>query len=167
MDKEIMNRLNERLKEEFIRLNKERFDGEIEKYCVRFSKAAVKTHGSINMSRKTIRVSLQMLEQHGWDAVEQTLLHEMCHALIFQNGGQTSHSRRFWSEFEKRGGKRDRIDVKPKASYVYACPTCGVEIERMRRISQPWRYSCISCDKNYNLAHKLYLKRDKKQATLI
>ena len=162
MDNENLEKLNEM----FESINKEKFEGFIESYKLRFSNYSARTHGRIDFRKKEIMISHPMFEQFGWDSVWQTLLHEMCHAYIHQTGGQARHTKRFWSEFENRGGLRERIYVKPKNSYIYACPTCGVEIERMRRIKRPWMYSCIKCDKNYNLRHRLYLKRDKCQVKL-
>lgn len=100
-----------------------------------------------------------MYEQHGWNAVTQTLLHEMTHALIHQQGGQARHTKRFWLEFEKRGGVREKHDVKPKSTYVYACPSCEREYERIKKLAR--RSSCGRCDRRYNPAYQLYLKRDK------
>jgi len=166
MNKKEFDDLNFRLKAEFARLNNERFDGVIEDYDVRFAKRSVRTHGSINFYRKAIRVSLPLFEQHGWELVIQTLIHEMTHALIHQQGGQARHSKRFWQEFKRRGGVRDRINVKPKTCYVYACPTCGEEFERLRKLKGLRSYSCSICDKEYNPQHKLYLKRDMSQMKL-
>lgn len=150
----------------FESINNECFDSCIKPYKLKFSKYSARTHGRINFRKKEIMISHQMFMQYGWDAVWQTMLHEMCHAYIHQEGGQARHSKRFWNEFEKRGGIREKIYVKPKAAYVYACPTCGVEIERMKKIKKPYLYSCIKCDKNYNMRHRLYLKRDKGQVKL-
>ncbi len=158
--------LTGKLYKEFERLNRERFEGEIKPYKLRFSRYSARTHGRITYCRGEIMISLNMYEQHGWDAVTQTLLHEMTHALLHQRGSQNRHSKIFWREFEARGGVRQRLDVKPRAAYVYACPTCGVEIERMRKIKRPWMHSCIRCDKNYNPRHRLYLKRDKHQNSI-
>jgi len=161
MDDRELEGLIRRLKEDFDRLNRERFGGEIGEYKLRFSHAAVRTHGTVNFRLKKITVSLPMYEQHGWDAVTETLLHEMTHAYLKENGHQGRHTRLFWRELLARGGTREKKDVKPKAAYVYACPTCGREIERMRRLKQPWRHSCGRCDGGYNPMHRLYLKKDK------
>lgn len=153
--------IKKRLYDEFNLLNRQRFASEIEKYSLRFSQYSARTHGRIDFGKKEIMISLPMYEQYGWEAVRMTLLHEMTHALIHQRGGQARHTKRFWHEFEKRGGVREKIDVKPKNPYVYACPTCGQEIERMRRIKRPWLHSCSICDKSYNPRHRLFLKKDK------
>jgi predicted SprT family Zn-dependent metalloprotease len=153
--------LNTRLHREFDRLNIERFEGKIADHALRFSRNQVRTHGCINFRLRKITISLPMYEQHGWEAVVQTLLHEMTHALLHQEGRQDRHTRLFWRELEKRGGTREKKDVKPGAAYVYACPTCGREIERMRRIKRPWLRSCGRCDRRYNPRHRLYLKSDK------
>ncbi len=157
--------LDRKLKELFNRLNRERFNGEIEPYKLRWSTRSIRTHGSIYFNKKEIMVSAELLRQHGWDAVEQTMLHEMTHALIHQRGGHNRHTKRFWREFERRGGVRDKMEVEPNAAYVYACPTCGTEYERMRELKKG-QYSCSRCDKRYNPEHRLYLKRDKHQRRL-
>jgi predicted SprT family Zn-dependent metalloprotease len=152
--------LNRRLRDEFDRLNAERFGGAIGGYRLWFSRTAVRTHGCINFRLRKIMVSLPLYEQHGWDAVVETLLHEMTHALIHQEGGQSRHSKRFWEELLRRGGTRGKYDVAPKAAYVYACPTCAREFNRLRRLRNPGRYSCVRCDRRYNPLHRLYLKRE-------
>jgi len=158
--------LSERLKQEYENLNREVFDGELDGYLVRWRKSSIHTHGSINLSRKVINVSLPLYEQFGWDAVTQTLIHELTHALIYQKGGQTRHTKRFWAEFEDRGGIREKYIVKPNTVYIYACCTCGSEIPRIRKLKKPFLYSCMKCDKNYNPKHRLYLQRDKCQKSL-
>jgi len=155
--------LNARLMEEFDRLNRQRFGGAIEGHSVRFSRTSCRTHGSINFRRKSIRISMPMYEQHGWQAVVNTLLHEMTHALLHRQGAHGRHNKAFWGEFGRRGGVRDRLEVKPRAAFVYACSTCGAEFHRARRLRNPARYSCRRCDRKYNPLHGLYLKRDEKQ----
>jgi len=163
MDKAELRGLALRLLQEFDRLNAERFGGVLPKHKLKFSRRAVRTHGCINLTDRVIRISLPMLEQHGWDAVSNTLLHEMTHAFLHLSSQGRAHGRRFWMELESRGGSRIKYDVSPRSCYVYACPTCGLEVPRLRRIKQPWRYSCSKCDSRYNPKHKLFLKRDKGQ----
>jgi len=158
--------LQTRLEDEYGRLNAERFGGELPHYTLKWSSRAVRTHGSINFHTKTIRVSLLLYRQFGWDAVIQTLLHEMTHLLIHLRGGRARHTKRFWRELQARGGRRETMHVSPKHAWVYACPTCGAEIMRMRKIPQPWRYSCSACDRRYNPLHRLYLKRELPQTGL-
>lgn len=158
MDAETLEDLARKLTQEFHRLNRERFDGIIEDYGLRFSRRAVRTHGSVNYGKKEIMLSLPLYEQYGWNTVVNTLLHEMTHALIHQQGGQNRHTKRFWREFEKHGGVRDNIDVMPEKTHVYACTTCGREFSRMRKIRKLWKYSCIKCDRKYNPKHRLYLR---------
>jgi len=166
MEKADMQRLTGMLGKEFKKLNTERFGDEIEDYKLKFSNYSARTHGRISFQKKEIMISLPLFEQYGWEAVSQTLLHEMVHALIHQRGGHNRHTKRFWEEFRRRGGVRDRLEVKPRAAYVYACPTCDAEFERMRRIKRPWLYSCSFCSRGYNPLHRLYLKRDKYQTSL-
>ncbi|MBU0762937.1 MAG: SprT-like domain-containing protein [Candidatus Altiarchaeota archaeon] len=146
---------------EFDRLNTQHFGGSIPMYRFRISRYSARTHGRIDFSKREIMLSLNLYLQHGWDAVVQTLLHEMTHAYLHELGGRSNHTQRFWREFTKRGGVRDKIDVKPKSCYLYACSTCGAEYERMRCMKKPWLHSCPRCDKKYNPLHKLYLKKDK------
>lgn len=159
LDRKDIDGLEYRLYEEFHRLNRERFDGIILPHRLRFSCCSVRTHGRIELHKRKIMVSLLLYEQYGWNAVVQTLLHEMTHALIHQQGGQARHTKKFWLEFEKRGGIMERYDVKPKSTYVYACPSCEKEYERIKKLVKT--HSCSRCDKKYNPAYRLYLKRDK------
>lgn len=161
MDKTEVNALTQRLKMEFDRLNLERFQGVLPHNKLRFSRTAARTHGRINFKTTEIMISLHMYEQFGWPAVENTLLHEMTHVLLHMQGRHDRHTKVFWQEFQRRGGIRDRIDVKPRNAHVYACPTCGTEIHRMRRLKRPWLYSCRRCDRRYNPKHRLYLKKAK------
>jgi len=150
-----------RLQEEFSHLNAERFGGELADYRLRFSPNQVRTHGCINFRLRKITISLPMYEQHGWEAVVDTLLHEMTHALLHQRGHRDRHTKLFYRELIARGGTRQKKDVRPKDAYVYACPTCGREFERMRRLKRPWARSCAACDRRYNPRHRLYLKAEK------
>ena len=156
-----LNILTARLKDEFDRLNRERFGCELYDYRLRFSPNQVRTHGCINFRLRKITISLPMFEQHGWEAVVDTLLHEMTHALLHQRGHHDRHTKLFYRELLARGGTREKKDVNPKAAYVYACPTCGREFERMRKLKRPWARSCAYCDSRYNPKHRLYLKKDK------
>lgn len=157
-----MKTLTDRLRLEFDSLNAERFGGTIPPYKLRFSRTSVYTHGCINFRLGKISVSLPLYEEHGWEAVRQTLLHEMTHALLHLEGGHRRHTRRFWGELERRGGVRTRMDVKPRNPWVYACPTCQREIHRIRRFRNPGRLSCGRCDERFNPKHRLYLKSEKK-----
>jgi len=161
MDDLELTNLTERLRQEFDRLNNERFEGVLPAYRLKFSKRAVRTHGNIVFSDRLIRISLRLYLQFGWDAVVQTLLHEMTHAFIHSDGGRGRHGRRFWDEFRRRGGLKEKYDVMPERFHVYACPTCGQEIRRMRRLKRHWRFSCSKCDRKYNPNHRLYLKKEK------
>ncbi|MCX6695106.1 MAG: SprT-like domain-containing protein, partial [Candidatus Altiarchaeota archaeon] len=108
MDEEILRRLEE----EFVRLNAERFGGSIPAHRIRLSKA-VYTHGSVNLSKRIIRISFPMCEQHGWESASNTLLHEMTHAFMHMNGLGKGHGRRFWQEFKGRGGARQKYPITP------------------------------------------------------
>lgn len=165
--KQSLRSIEEELAALYQRLNEESFYGKVGGYRVSWSRHAVHTHGSVNLARKTIRISYPLYEQHGWEAVEQTLIHELTHAFIYLQGGSARHTKRFWREFERRGGVRQRLTVTPRTAYIYACPTCGQEIPRLRRIRNPKRYSCTRCDRRYNSDHALYLKRDKGQTSLV
>lgn len=166
LDIEEIEAFRGRLIKEFVRMNTELFGNAIPEYEIRVSRRSYRTHGSINFARKTIRISLPLFIQHGWRQARQTLLHEMTHAYIHEQGGRTGHTKRFWREYERRGGVREKVYVEPENHYVYACPTCGTEIKRVRRIRRPWTYSCLKCDSRYNPIHRLYLKRDKGQSAL-
>jgi len=158
--------IEERLADEYGILNRNSFGGKLPKYAIRLSRRAIHTHGSVNFQKREVMISEALFSQHGWEAVRQTLLHEMAHILIHKDGGHARHTKRFWEEFEKRGGVRDRLEVKPKSSYVYACSTCSREIYRSYKIKNPVNYSCLKCDKEYNPDHKLILKRDKGQTSI-
>ncbi|MFH0862685.1 MAG: SprT-like domain-containing protein [Candidatus Altiarchaeota archaeon] len=166
MEEPSIDELNLRIREEFARLNAERFGGELGEHSLRFSPNQVRTHGCINFRLRKITISLPMYEQHGWDAVVDTLLHEMTHALLHQRGSHDRHTKLFYRELIARGGTRQKKDVKPRKAYVYACPTCGREFERMRKLKRPWARSCAACDHRYNPRHRLYLKRDRSQDVL-
>ena len=156
---DLVEALNLKLKSEFDRLNRECFGGEIGEYTLRFSRNQVRTHGCINFQLRRITISLPLYKQHGWDAVTDTLLHEMTHALLHGRGCGDRHTRLFYRELLSRGGTMIKRHVQPPAAYVYACPTCGREIHRIRKIRMPWLRSCGSCDRQYNPRHRLYLKK--------
>lgn len=138
----------------FKRLNEERFSGRLSNYFLDFSDRMIHTHGKIDYHSKTITLSSNLLEQYGWPAVENTLLHEMIHALLFERGYSGRHNKTFWKEFTKRGGIRDKIQVTPSKVHIYVCPSCGNEVERINHIRKA-KLSCALCDKEYNPTHTL------------
>jgi predicted SprT family Zn-dependent metalloprotease len=147
-----------KLQDAFDRLNNDCFGGVLPKHTFRISRYAARTHGRINLGKRQIMISLNLFLQHGWEAVEKTLLHEMTHAYLHLNAIKPSHGKRFWDEFIRRGGVRDKIEVKPLYAYIYVCRSCGKQYPRMRKIRRPWLRSCPKCDIKYNPKHALVLK---------
>ncbi len=94
------------------------------------SRRAVRRFGDCNHTKKTIRLSPVLTEMNDASEVEDTLRHEIAHALCHPSDG---HNRRFYAMCQKVGATPTRCydqsvnapPRKPKApSYRRRCPGC-------------------------------------------
>ncbi len=110
---------------------------------------AKRRFGACNYTKKTISLSKYLCKINSVEEVQDTILHEIAHALAPKAG----HGPAWKAICKKIGAKPDRTydakDVKGiKANYIIYCPNCGYQHERFRRSRK--KYYCASCCKKYN-----------------
>lgn len=92
--------------------------------------------------------------------VEDTILHEIAHAIEFVNYGKLSHSSNWKCIHHSIGGTAERcystkeVNV-PKGKYTLHCDTCGKDVQRYKRPREiP---TCGTCDRKFNPKYRLKL----------
>ena len=140
----------ETLRAEFDRLNDTHFGGRLAVPEIVVSRR--KTYGGYYQPRThRIVVSWQAYQEHGLGETLNTFRHEVAHIV------HPNHSRAFWEVALALGATQRYASpplTKPARKYVYACPACGRQIERRRRIRAA---SCAACDSRYNPRYALRL----------
>lgn len=101
-----------------------------------------------------------------WEALEDTVRHEIAHALDYETRGRSGHDD-VWKTLAVRCGARPErlhaaipVDAE-RARYVGTCPTCGGEYPFFRRLKRP--HACRRCcDWNnggrYSEAYRLVIR---------
>lgn len=148
------------LREEFDRLNCVHFDGRLKPPAIEFSMR--KTFGGYYQKKAhRIVLSWQAYREHGWNEVVNTFRHEVAHIVHLH------HRREFWELAYSLGVERKYAAApltrkrRPARILVYACPVCGGQIHRRRRIKNS---SCARCDSKYNPRYRLVLVREEQPA---
>lgn len=99
--------------------------------------------------KKWIQLSRPLTRLNGREQVEDTIRHEIAHALDIEDRGRSNHSWR-WVKWARRvGAKPERCysasEVKtPEAPYYLHCPACERFYPRHRKANTSRLYSC-SC----------------------
>lgn len=147
-----------RLRQEFHRLNQTYFDCRLAMPTIEFSTR--KTFGGYyQKKRHRIVLSWQAYREHGWEEILNTFRHEVAHIIHLH------HRREFWELAYKIGVEKKYAAAplsgrrRPSRILVYACPVCGGQIQRRRRIKNS---SCARCDTKYNPRYRLVLVREEK-----
>jgi len=116
--------------------------------------------GLCNFENKFISISeLICLLNEGvnFPAIEDTILHEIAHALTFNQYGATvkSHGKE-WKRIAREIGcnanvffSLDEIIV-PETEFKYKCPECGYTYGRHRKMSSVKVLSCAICCNKHN-----------------
>jgi len=110
---------------------------------------AKRRFGACNYTKKTISLSKHLSLLNSCDEVQDTILHEIAHALCPRDG----HGKLWQAKCREIGAKPERLytaeQVKGlEANYILYCPNCNFEHERFRRSRK--KYYCASCCKKYN-----------------
>lgn len=110
---------------------------------------AKKRAGACNFTRKRVTLSRYLAAKHPIEAMHQTLLHEIAHALA---GHQAGHGPQ-WREIATRlgyvGGTTHELEVATEhATWIGTCPN-GHEVHRFRRPTATAR-SCAKCSRSFD-----------------
>ncbi len=137
-------------------LNRQHFGGSLPPCRLELSRRLVRTAGKIWPRTRLIRLSVSYHERYGPAELSNTILHEMVHLWLFEQGLPSGHTDRFRQKLNEVG-LADRIQALPVPPrpyrYLYRCPTCRREVQTRRKISS----SCGYCDKVYNPHHRFRL----------
>lgn len=110
---------------------------------------AVRRFGECRYDIKMITLSKKLVELNSEDAVRNTLLHEIAHALAGHAAGHGME----WQRIAKSigsDGKRLHTAATPPSRYVGVCPNCHHILHRNRKPSRGRFVSCASCCNRYN-----------------
>lgn len=108
---------------------------------------AKKRFGCCNYSTKTISLSKDLTVLNSEKNVQNTILHEIAHALV---GHRAGHGKKWQEQMKKMGADSSRCYseeiITPKLKYTATCPSCKNSIQR--KIKR--KIACSSCCKKYN-----------------
>src|SRR5262249_48938208 len=89
--------------------------------------------GLCRYREKTIQLSIYFVRDNGLEAVRETILHEIAHALAGEDAG---HGPLWKSVCRRIGCKPERCDngsaIMPKGRWNAQCPACGKTYSRHR-----------------------------------
>lgn len=110
---------------------------------------AKKRAGQCDFARKRITVSRYLATLHDDDAVHQTLLHEVAHAIAGHTAGHGPAWQRIARELGYVGGRTHDGEVATQfAKWLGVCPN-GHEVHRFRRPSNR-KMSCAQCSRSFD-----------------
>ena len=101
--------------------------------------------GLCRFDAKRIELSAAFVQRNGEDAVRDTVLHEVAHALA---GARAGHGAAWKAACVRIGARPERLDREadmPAGRWRAVCPGCGHEHTRHRRPAQASRYHCRAC----------------------
>ena len=108
---------------------------------------AKKRFGCCNYRTKTISLSKDLTVLNSEKNVQNTILHEIAHALA---GHQAGHGKKWKEIMQKMGADFSRCYgeeiITPKLKYTAQCPNCKTTIQRKIKRA----IACKSCCKKYN-----------------
>jgi predicted SprT family Zn-dependent metalloprotease len=105
------------------------------------------------------QISVSRLLAPGWSDLEaeQTILHELAHALAGHAAGHGPEWRRIARSLGYTGGRtHDGPVATERANWVGECPA-GHRIHRFRRPTRA--FSCAKCSRRYDPAHRIEWRR--------
>jgi predicted SprT family Zn-dependent metalloprotease len=102
--------------------------------------------GLCRYHEKTIQLSVYFVRDNGIEAVRETILHEIAHALAGQPAG---HGPAWKAVCRKIGCLPVRCDngsaIMPFGRWRAECPACGKQYSRHRRPQRKAQYWCRNC----------------------
>jgi predicted SprT family Zn-dependent metalloprotease len=116
----------------------------LEGWTVRFSRSK-RTLGRCLYDDRTIEVSRHFVERNDVEAIRDTLLHEIAHALVGFGHGHDSA----WRQMCQRIGARpERLSFEaemPAGRWQAVCPGCGLRHHKYRRPKHVTGWYCARC----------------------
>lgn len=104
--------------------------------------------GHCDYMRKEISLSIPILLINSEEKVENTILHEIAHALVGYIHGHDEVWRQKCLEIGGNGKTCSDDHVRVQASYKAQCPHCGKEYSKFRQTKI--RRACSDCCQKYN-----------------
>ncbi len=104
-----------------------------------------RTLGMCDYTRRRIELSMYFVAHNDEEAVRDTVLHEIAHALAGEKAG---HGAKWKSVCKRIGANPERLDreaVMPKGHWEAVCPGCGESHRRFRRPLLGRHYFCRPC----------------------
>lgn len=100
--------------------------------------------GLCRYEAKTIELSIHFVTRNDAASVEDTILHEIAHALA---GHAAGHGPRWRRVCAKIGAEPRRCGqaAMPAGKWQATCPSCGFEYSRYRRPPRGASYACSDC----------------------
>jgi predicted SprT family Zn-dependent metalloprotease len=91
-----------------------------------------------------IELSAYFIELNAWSEVEDTIRHEIAHALA---GHKAGHGPRWVAMCKVTGARPQRCTTKPmpKGRWRARCPSCNKEFHKHRRPKQVTGWHCVAC----------------------
>ena len=115
--------------------------------------------GVCNITKRYISISEPIVllnEEENFEIIEDIMLHEIAHALAFENYGEVRDHGKEWRDIAISIGcsgsssyNENQLKV-PNRKYKYECPNCGLIYERHRRITEISPVCCSECCDKYN-----------------
>lgn len=137
----------------FAELNNYYFNGEVPSCAIRYNARFSNSAGRITYSAKPLLIELSPKHfRQNPEALRETLLHEMIHALLYDRDGDTGHGAAFKGLMRKCGMTsiyHDLGSVRPlnesAKRYILRCEKCTLELLRKRLPAGAM--SCGRCSK--------------------
>ncbi|QQE11090.1 SprT-like domain-containing protein [Planctomycetota bacterium] len=101
--------------------------------------------GLCNYSAKRIELSVHLINHNDEDAVRDTLLHEIAHALAGANAGHGPIWKQKCIEIGARPERCDSAATMPKGKWKAVCGSCEKAHTRHRRPLKGRTYYCRQC----------------------
>jgi predicted SprT family Zn-dependent metalloprotease len=113
-------------------------------------------HGKANLTSKIISISrIHAIYEQNFNAINDTILHEISHAIDFKNRGYSNHDKH-WKQIARevgcvpssRGYGKSTVPFTKKqmSKYIGICPNCNKNYYRNRRL----KVACRNCCNNFN-----------------
>ncbi len=144
----------------FARLNNEYFGGEIPTHRIAYNARFGNLAGRITYKPPLIELSPKHFEQN-FEALRDTLLHEMIHAWLYSRGENPGHTGAFKRKMREIGLDsiyHDLGSAQPRREsarrFILRCDHCRFETIRKRR--PPANVSCARCSgRSFNPRYRL------------